>query len=79
MLIASGGPAWAATTVTQVPVPATTFGIFTSVDAVSATDGWAVGGAVGGGNGAVQRFDGTRWRVVPSPDLLAGAPTAGPG
>jgi hypothetical protein len=69
LVIASGGPAWAAT-VTQVPAAsAGTIGGFTGVDAVSATDGWAVGG---NGNGVIQRFNGTRWNLVASPDLLAG-------
>jgi hypothetical protein len=79
-------PAYAST-VTQVPVASTGFyGGFTDVTAVSATDGWAVGG---NGNGVVQRFNGTRWSVVASPDLLdrganswaglAGVDAAAPG
>ncbi|WP_433379101.1 hypothetical protein ACQPZX_12880 [Actinoplanes sp. CA-142083] len=69
LIVASGGPAWAAT-VTQVPAgQAGTIGGFAGVDAVSATDGWAVGG---NGNGIVQRFNGTRWSIVASPDLLNG-------
>src|SRR3954465_4432813 len=69
VIVAAGSPAWAATA-TQVPAAsAGTVGGFTGVDAVSATDGWAVGG---NGNGVVQRFDGTRWNLFPSPDLLNG-------
>ncbi|GAA3341199.1 hypothetical protein GCM10020358_31640 [Amorphoplanes nipponensis] len=69
LVLAAAGPALAATA-TQVPVQSTGFfgGLF-SVDAVSSADGWAVGG---NGNGVVQRFNGTRWSLVPSPDLLAG-------
>jgi hypothetical protein len=69
MVFATGGPAWAATA-TQVPVASTGFfGGFLGVDAVSPSDGWAVGG---NGNGVVQRFNGTRWSVFASPDLLGG-------
>ncbi|MFI5893987.1 hypothetical protein ACIA5D_28195 [Actinoplanes sp. NPDC051513] len=69
LIVASGGPAWAAT-VTQVPAAsAGAIGGFAGVDSVSATDGWAVGG---NGNGVVQRFNGTRWSIVASPDLLNG-------
>jgi hypothetical protein len=69
VVLATGGPAWAATA-TQVPVASTGFfGGFLGVDAVSASDGWAVGG---NGNGMVQRFNGTRWSTFPSPDLLGG-------
>jgi hypothetical protein len=71
VVLATGGPAWAAT-LTQLPVASTGFfGGFLGVDAVSTSDGWAVGG---NGNGMVQRFNGTRWSVVPSPDLLGGDP-----
>jgi hypothetical protein len=66
-LVATGGPAYASTA-TQVPVASTGFfGGFNDVTAVSASDGWAVGG---NGNGVVQRYNGTRWSVVASPDLL---------
>src|SRR4051794_404418 len=69
VVLATGGPAWAATA-TQVPVASTGFfGGFLGVDAVSASDGWAVGG---NGSGVVQRFNGTRWSMFPSPDLLGG-------
>lgn len=69
LVVATGAPAWAATA-TQVPAaPTGFFGGFLGVDAVSPSDGWAVGG---NGNGVVQRFDGTRWSVFPSPDLLGG-------
>jgi hypothetical protein len=67
-------PALAAT-VTRVPVDAGTTGQLTGVDPLSATDGWAVGG--NGTNGVVRRFDGTRWRVVPSPNLAD--PSGGAG
>jgi hypothetical protein len=67
LVVAVGAPAYASTA-TQVPVDSTGFfGGFTDVTAVSATDGWAVGGNT---NGIVQRFNGTRWSLVPSPDLL---------
>jgi hypothetical protein len=69
LVLATGVPAFAAT-VTQVPVQSTGFfGGLLGVDAVTASDGWAVGG---NGNGVVQRFNGTRWSTFPSPDLLAG-------
>jgi hypothetical protein len=69
LVLTTGAPAFAATA-TQVPVQSTGFfGGFLGVDAVSPTDGWAVGG---NGNGVVQRFNGTRWSIFPSPDLLAG-------
>ncbi|MBB4764835.1 hypothetical protein ACFQFC_11535 [Amorphoplanes digitatis] len=71
LVLAAGAPALAATA-TQVPVQSTGFfGGLLGVDAVTASDGWAVGG---NGNGVVQRFDGTRWSTFPSPDLLAGDP-----
>jgi hypothetical protein len=67
LVVAGGAPAYASTT-SQVPVDSTGFfGGFNDVTAVSATDGWAVGG---NGNGFVQRYNGTRWSLVPSPDLL---------
>ena len=69
-VVAYAAPAYAATA-TQVPVASTGFfGGFMDVSAVSASDGWAVGS---NGNGFVQRFNGTRWSVVASPDLLGGA------
>jgi hypothetical protein len=37
------------------------------VDAVSATDGWAVGGS---GNGLVERWNGSAWNVVAGPSLI---------
>jgi hypothetical protein len=70
--VAYAAPAYASTVV-QVPVASTGFfGGFNDVAAVSATDGWAVGG---NGNGFVQRYNGTRWSTVTSPDLLAGGNT----
>jgi hypothetical protein len=68
-LLAAALPgAGVAVAVTQVPVDSTGFfGGFLGVDAVSSTDGWAVGG---NGNGMIQRFNGTRWTSFPSPDLL---------
>jgi hypothetical protein len=69
VVVATGGPAWAATA-TQIPVaPTGFFGGFLGVDAASPSDGWAVGG---NGNGVIQRFNGTRWNLFPSPDLLGG-------
>jgi hypothetical protein len=66
-VVATAAPAYASAA-TQVPVASTGFfGGFNDVTAVSATDGWAV---AGNGNGVVQRFNGTRWSVVASPDLL---------
>src|SRR6266516_4602914 len=38
---------------------------FSAVDALSATDGWAVGGA-----GLIERWNGSRWNAVASPDLV---------
>jgi len=62
-------PAYASTS-TQTPVAPTGFyGGFSDVTAVSATDGWAVGG---NGNGLVQRFNGASWSIAASPDLLDG-------
>ncbi|HEY7274066.1 MAG TPA: hypothetical protein VH502_15140 [Actinoplanes sp.] len=70
--VAYAAPAYAST-VTQLPVSSTGFfGGFNDVTAVSATDGWAVGG---NGNGIVQRYNGTRWSSVTSPDLLTGGNT----
>jgi len=70
--VAYAAPAYAST-VTQVPVGSTGFfGGFNDVTSVSATDGWAVGG---NGNGIIERYNGTRWSVVPSPDLLTGGNT----
>jgi hypothetical protein len=58
----------AAATWTVVPAQAVgTSSLLTSVDAVSATDGWAVGGS---GNGLVERWNGSAWSVVASPNLL---------
>ncbi|MCU7729543.1 hypothetical protein ODJ79_37995 [Actinoplanes sp. KI2] len=68
-VIAGGGPAWAAT-VTQVPAAsAGAMGGFADAVAVSATDGWAVGG---NGSGVIQRFNGARWNLTTIPDLLNG-------
>jgi hypothetical protein len=68
-LVVTAAPAYASTS-TQVPVASTGFfGGFNDVTAVSATDGWAVGG---NGNGIVQRFNGTSWNLAASPDLLDG-------
>ena len=70
--VAYATPAYAST-VTQVSVTSTGFfGGFNDVTSVSATDGWAVGG---NGNGFVQRYNGSRWSTVTSPDLLAGGNT----
>lgn len=61
------GPASAATW-TIVPSQAVGSGsVLFGVDALSATSAWAVGGS---GNGLVERWDGTRWAAVTSPDLL---------
>jgi hypothetical protein len=69
ILLISGSPAFAATS-TQLSVESTGFfGGFTDLAVVSAADGWAVGG---NGNGTIERFNGTRWALVPSPDLLNG-------
>jgi hypothetical protein len=68
-LLVTATPAYASTS-TQLPVTSTGFfGDFLDVTVVSATDGWAVGG---NGNGIVERFNGARWSLVASPDLLAG-------
>jgi len=68
-MVGVAGPAYAST-VTQVPVTSTGFfGGFNDVTAVSATDGWAVSG---NGNGVVHRYNGTRWNLFASPDLLDG-------
>jgi hypothetical protein len=73
----TGAPALAAT-VTRVPVDAGTAGGIGGVDAVSTTDGWAVGST--GTDAVIRRFDGTRWRVVPSPSLAdPSAPSGGTG
>jgi hypothetical protein len=67
LALTAGGPAFASST-TQVPVqPAGNSAGFGDVVAVSVTDGWAVGG---NGNGLVERYNGTKWSVVASPDLL---------
>ena len=41
-----------------------------SVDAVSATDAWAVGNSLSGDTRStlIEHFDGTRWSIVPSPN-----------
>jgi hypothetical protein len=73
----TGAPALAAT-VTRVPVDAGTAGGIGGVDAVSTKDGWAVGST--GTDAVIRRFDGTRWRVVPSPSLAdPSAPSGGTG
>jgi hypothetical protein len=70
--VAYAAPAYAST-VAQVPVASTGFfGGFNDVTSVSASDGWAVGGNT---NGIIERYNGTRWSVVPSPDLLTGGNT----
>lgn len=38
-----------------------------AVSMVSASDGWIVGGAIGGANSVVLRWDGNRWSEVSSP------------
>ena len=64
---ASAAPA-AAATWSVMPSQAVGSGsALTGVDALSATDGWAVGGS---GNGLVERWNGTRWASLPSPDLI---------
>jgi hypothetical protein len=74
VLAAGTGPAYASTVV-QVPVDSTGFfGGFKDVSAVSATDGWAVGG---NGDGFVHRYNGTRWSLFPSPSLLPPGSTSG--
>jgi hypothetical protein len=61
------GPA-AAATWTIVPSQAVGSGsVFSGVDAQSATDAWAVGGS---GNGLVERWNGTRWATIASPDII---------
>lgn len=61
------GPASAATW-SIVPSQAVGSGsVLNGIDALSPTDGWAVGGS---GNGLVERFNGTRWATVASPDLI---------
>src|SRR6185369_1303534 len=65
--VLAASPASAATW-TAVPAGAVgTSSLLKSVDAVSATDGWAVGGS---GNGLVERYNGNAWSVVASPNLL---------
>jgi hypothetical protein len=60
----------AAATWTVVPSQAVGSGsILSGVDALSTTDGWAVGGS---GNGLVESFNGMRWATFPSPDLIGG-------
>ena len=64
---ASAAPA-AAATWSVMPSQAVGSGsALTGIDALSATDGWAVGGS---GNGLVERWNGTRWASWPSPDLI---------
>jgi hypothetical protein len=61
------GPA-AAATWTIVPSQAVGTGsVLSGIDALSTTDAWAVGGS---GNGLVERWNGTRWATVASPDLI---------
>jgi hypothetical protein len=66
---------WDGSTWTQVPSPSPgrRFGSsLTSVDAVSASDVWAVGASGGPGDDEsdtlIEHWDGTRWTRVPSPD-----------
>ncbi len=67
IVMVAGGPAFASTAA-QLPVDAVgSQSGLGDVVPVSATDGWAVGGD---GNGLIERFNGTRWSVVASPDLL---------
>jgi hypothetical protein len=68
VLVGTATPALAAT-VTRVPVDSGSTGAIAGVDALSPTDGWAVGG--NGTDAVVRRYDGTRWRVVASPSLSA--------
>lgn len=65
---ASAGTAWSL-------VPSQSSGTqsgFGSVDMVSSTSGWAVGfGASGGSTGGmIERYNGTQWSIVASPDIL---------
>jgi hypothetical protein len=61
------GPA-AAATWTIVPSQAVGSGsVLSGIDALSATDAWAVGGS---GNGLVEHWNGTNWATVASPDLI---------
>ena len=69
-LIISAAPAYASSVTQVAATNSTFFGGFGDVAAVSAADGWAVGG---NGNGMIQRFNGVRWTTVTSPDLLGGA------
>jgi hypothetical protein len=66
-------PALAATWV-NAPAPAVgTQSALNSVDLLSATDGWAVGGGgAGSTGGVVERWNGQQFSVVTSPNLLAG-------
>jgi hypothetical protein len=68
-VIGSAAPAYASSITQTAADNSAFFGGFTGVAAVSATDGWAVGG---NGNGMIQRYNGVGWVAVASPDLLAG-------
>lgn len=60
-------PVWS-----SVPSYAPKGSVFYGVDAISSTNAWAVGFYVpqGGGNATLAaRWDGTRWRVTPTPNL----------
>jgi hypothetical protein len=67
---------WNGTAWSIVPSPnrSPTGNILTAVTANSPTDIWAVGDSVDAPSGSVQtlieHFDGTRWRVIPSPNPL---------
>jgi len=64
---ASAAPS-AAATWTVVPSKAVGSGsALSGVDALSATDAWAVGGS--GSTGLVERWNGTSWATFPSPNL----------
>jgi hypothetical protein len=76
-LFAAFGPSLAAPALAAKP-PAATWSIVPSqavgtrsalvgVVALSTTDGWAVGTS---GNGLVERWNGTGWSIVPSPDIV---------
>src|SRR3954452_22478580 len=67
------GPAWSAVT---APNPGSAADVLTAVAAVSANDVWAVGyysNTAGIPQTLVERWNGTAWSVVPSPNPGAGS------
>jgi hypothetical protein len=54
-----------------VPSPSVPDGKLLATAAIADNDNWAVGGG-GVQNGLVEHFDGTRWSVVPTPNLSNG-------